>query len=470
MKETRELNLDEISLRSIAEDVLKNLWVILVAALAAWFAVTGAQKLIYVPEYTATATLAVNAKGSSSNAYTSLSMTSQMAGVFSEVFSSNVLRQRIAEDLGVDSIEGEISTSIIEETNLITLQVTSGDPRQTYLIIRSALNNYDTVSDYLFSNAVLRIVQEPTVPYGPSNVLNISRIRKLAMLGVMAAVTGILVLLSVLRFTVKTRAAAERNLDGRILGTVPFEWKHMTLREILQKRKKSLLISSSLVSMMFTESVRKTATRLNHHMARRNQQVLLVTSVSENEGKSSLAANLALALAEKGKKVALIDTDLKKPAQFKVFGKPDIGKGWLSDYLSGAASAQDVLAYDRSSRLYMVYQNQGVRNSGSLLDSDRMHMLINAFRRNMDYLVLDTSPMALSSDAQLLLRQADLAVLVVREDWTDIRAVNDAADVLRQSGVDFGGFVLNAFHRGFSSQRQGGYGRYYGSGRGASKE
>lgn len=470
MKETRELNLDEISIRSIVVDVLKNIWVILLAALAAWFAVTGARKLIYVPEYTATATLAVNAKGSSSNAYTSLSMTSQMAGVFSEVFSSNVLRQRIAEELGVDSIDGEISTSIIEETNLITLQVTSTDPRQTYLIIRSALNNYDTVSDYLFSNAVLRIVQEPSVPYSPSNVLNISRIRKLAMLGAMAAVTGLLALLSVLRFTVKTRAAAERNLDGRILGTVPFEWKHMTLREILQKRKKSLLISSSLVSMMFTESVRKTATRLSHHMVRRNQQVLLVTSVSENEGKSSLAANLALALAEKGKKVVLIDTDLKKPAQFKVFGKPDTGKGWLSDYLTGASAAGDVLVYDRNSRLYTVYQNQGIRNSGSLLDSDRMHMLINAFRKNMDYLVLDTSPMALSSDAQLLLRQADLAVLVVREDWTDIRAVNDTADVLRQSGTDFGGFVLNAFHRGLSLRRQGGYGRYYGSGRGASKE
>ena len=205
MGDTKEFNLDEISLRSVCVDVVKNLWVIVLAAVAAWFAVTGVEKLIYVPEYTATATLAVSAKGSSSNAYTSLSMTSQMAGVFSEVFSSNVLRERIAEDMGVDSIQGEITTSIIEETNLITLQVTSENPRETYLIISSALDNYDTVSDYLFSNAVLRIVQEPSVPYSPSNVMNISRIRKLGMLGAAGGVGASLVPLSPLRFIVKAR-------------------------------------------------------------------------------------------------------------------------------------------------------------------------------------------------------------------------------------------------------------------------
>ena len=470
MGDTKEFNLDEISLRSVCVDVVKNLWVIVLAAVAAWFAVTGVEKLIYVPEYTATATLAVSAKGSSSNAYTSLSMTSQMAGVFSEVFSSNVLRERIAEDMGVDSIQGEITTSIIEETNLITLQVTSENPRETYLIISSALDNYDTVSDYLFSNAVLRIVQEPSVPYSPSNVMNISRIRKLGMLGAAGGVGALLVLLSVLRFTVKTRQGAARNLDGRLLGTIPYEKKQFTWKEILQKKKKSLLISTSLVSMVFSESIRKLVTRLNHHMSRRKQKVILVTSVSENEGKSSVAANLALALAEKGKRVALIDGDLKKPAQYKVFGQPEAPKGWLSDYLSGKAGIGEVLVHDKSRSLYMIYQNSSVRNSGGLLESSQMKDLINACRKNMDYLVLDSSPMALASDAELMLKQVDLAVLVVRQDRANIRAINDAADVIRKSGVDFGGFVLNAFHRELSLQPQRGYGRYYGGAGRASEE
>ena len=138
------------------------------------------------------------------------------------------------------------------------------------------------------------------------------------MLGAAGGVGALLVLLSVLRFTVKTRQGAARNLDGRLLG-IPYEKKQFTWKEILQKKKKSLLISTPLVSMVFSESVRKLATRLKHHMSRRQQKVILVTSVSENEGKSSVAANLALALAEKGKG-GLIDGDLKKPAQLRCSG------------------------------------------------------------------------------------------------------------------------------------------------------
>ena len=185
------------------------------------------------------------------------------------------------------------------------------------MVIQSAIENYGEVSDYLFSNATLRIVQEPggslrTVQYDEY----FPDTEDAGLFGA-AAVAGAIVLLSVLRFTVKTREGGKRSLDGRILEVIPYERKNKTVRGVLKKLNKSILISSALVSMSFCEAVRKTATRLDHHMQRREQKVLIVTSVSENEGKSSVAANLALALAEKGRKVLLIDVDLKKPALYK---------------------------------------------------------------------------------------------------------------------------------------------------------
>ena len=196
MDEMREFNLDEVSLFCVVRDILKNFWVLILAAGTAYLAVNGAAGLLYMPEYTATATMAVSAKGNNSSVYSSLTMANQMAEVFSEVFDSNVLREKIAEDLGQETIKGEISSSIIEETNLIVLDVTSVNPRQAYLIIQSAIENYDTVSDYLFSNAVLKMVQEPTVPVSPSNVPNFSRIQKLAMLGAIAGAGALIVLAS----------------------------------------------------------------------------------------------------------------------------------------------------------------------------------------------------------------------------------------------------------------------------------
>ncbi len=460
MEETREFHLDEISVRSICADVLKNIWLIALSIAAAWFAVTGAEKWLYVPEYTATATLVVNATGNT-NAYSSLVLTNQMASVFSEVFQSNVLRDRIAEDLGVDSVEGEISTSVINETNLIILKVTSVNPRQTYLMIQSALDNYDTVSDYLFSNAVLRILQEPTVPVSPSNVLNLGRMRKLAMLGAGALTAAAVMFFSVMRFTVKTRESAKRNLDGKILGMIPYTKKRRTWKEAVRRKNRSLLIRYTTVSMVFSEAVRKAVTRISHHMKRRGQKVIMVTSVLENEGKSTIAANLALALAEKDKRVVLIDGDFKKPAQYKIFSRPQTNGRWMTDYLTGKVPMNEIFAYDEHTNLLCVYQNSSVRNSGGVLGSDRMKTLVETCRREMDYVILDSPPMALSSDAELMMRMVDAVILVVHQDRTDIRAINDAADTIRQNKVDFAGFVLNAFRRDVSFSHEKQYGRYY---------
>ena len=158
MGDEREFNLDEISIYGILKDLVWNIWVILLAALAGWFGVTGICDLTYVPQYTASATMAVSAKGESGNAYSSLTVTSQMAEIFNEVFQSDVLREKIAEAMDVEKVEGEINSTVIQETNLLSLSATSANPRQAYMILDEALNNYESVSEYLFSNAVLRIV------------------------------------------------------------------------------------------------------------------------------------------------------------------------------------------------------------------------------------------------------------------------------------------------------------------------
>lgn len=461
MNSREEINLDEISIYGILRNLALNFWLVLLAAAGAWFLVTGVKEMSWTPKYTSSAVMAVNSRGSGNDAYSSLSLTSQMAGIFSEVFSSNVLKDRIAQSLGQEEVEAEISAAVVTETNLITLSVTAGDPRQAYMVLQAAIDNYDTVSDYLFSNAVLRMVQEPDIPFAPSNPLRIDRIRTLAAAGAGAAVCACIALLSVMRFTVQTRTGARRNLDGRILETLPFEKKYKTLRERFSRRKKGILITSPLVGMGFAESVEKLAAQLEHHMTRRGQKVLLVSSVAENEGKSSVAANLALALAERGRRVILMDADMKKPAIWRLFDCRDEGAELL-DYLEGKAKLEEIL--QEREDLTVVLQRDSVKNSSRHMDSPAFKELLGKLRTDWDYVILDSAPMAFTSDAEFLLKEADAAVLVVRQDWSDVRAVNEAADAIRQSGADLVGFVLNAFRGGRSAFRHGygyyGYGKY----------
>ena len=457
-----ERSLEQFDLRSTFWDLVKNIWVIVLAVVAAYFGVTGLYQLQYVPEYTSTATLAVTMRGNNGGSYSSLSMTSEMASVFSEVFQSEALRSKIADEMGVDSIEGEISISLITETNLMVLRVTSDTPRNAYEIILSALNNYDTVSDYLFSNAKLDTVSAPNVPYGPSNPMNVSRMQKIGMLAAGGVVALAIIVLSFMRFTVKKRKLAGKMLDGRILGCIPYTRKYHTLGELFRRsrRKKGLLISTVTLGMPFIESVKRVATSIERQLRRKNQSVLLVTSAEENEGKSSLAANLALAMADKGLRVILIDGDLKKPSLHKIFHRRRSAGPSVSDCVLKGLALQDALTAVQEG-LFVLFQYHEVGNSGAVLSNEGFAELVEQCRSMADFVIIDSTPMNVAADAEILAQYADAAVITVRQDWAEVGVINDVADAIRQSKADFTGYVLNAFHQDYPWQSSG-YG-YYGS-------
>src|SRR5699024_8784359 len=84
-----------------------------------------------------------------------------------------------------------------------------------------------------------------------------------------------------------------------------------------------------------------------------------------------------------------------------------------------------------------------------------------SWKSRMDYVIVDCSPMAVSSDAEVWINVVDSVLLVVREDGADVRTINDTVDMIWQSGKDFAGFILNAFHREWlRTADEGGYGGY----------
>lgn len=445
-----KISLDEISIRGVCTDLLRNLLFIILAAAAMWLGASGIGNLTYSPQYTSSATVVVTAKGSNST-YSSLSMANEMAGVFSEVFQSDALRERIIEDTG-EQIQGTITCETIEETNLMVLSAAASDPRQAYLFINSALKNYEDVSEYVFSNASLEIVQEPQVPETPSNVSKLASMRNLLAAAGAAGMIIIVILFYLFRFTVKNTVSASRQLDGTIQGMIPFEKKSSLKKE--NRSRQALLLSSPLVSMSFAEASRKAESRIEHHMRKRNLKVLQVASISENEGKSTVAANIALALAEKHRKVLLIDGDLHKPAQYKIFSRKSQGHFSLEDALKGEADWREAVIGDRQNRLYQLLQFRPAADSSKVLDVPALTELMNTWREEMDYIIIDSSPTAVSTDSEVWMQLADTVLLVIRQDWSDVRVINDTVDLIWQNSTDFAGFILNAFKDEWTQPRQ----------------
>lgn len=434
-----EIRLDEINYRGLFMDLLKHCWMILLTAAAVWLAATGIGELLYTPQYSASATLVVQLKGSR-NAYSSLFTATQMAGVFSEVFQSSALREKIVEDMGSDP-KGSISCTSIQETNLIVLSTTAQDPRSAYLFLHSALQNYEEVSEYVFANASLDIVQEPSVPSGPSNTSALVSRRNLLACAGGLGMAVIIALFYIFRFTVKSSTSAGNILDGTIQGVIPYEKK----RRKKQAAKEALLLNSSLVSMNFAEASRRMESKVEYYMRRQKKKILFVTSIRENEGKSTVAANIALALAEKHKKVLLLDGDFKKPAQAKIFACITDAKKSFEKVLRGEIAWRDAVVTDEKTGLRELFLSQALMESSQIMDTSGLEGLIEEMKTEMDYIIIDGSPTAVSTDAELWMNVSDGVLLVVRQDWSDARVINDTVDLIWQISGGFAGFVLNAF-------------------------
>jgi len=249
-------------------------------------------------------------------------------------------------------------------------------------------------------------------------------------------------------------------LDCRYLGQVPHEWKYRTLHSLMRQRKRSILITNPVTSFRFVESIRKLRRRVEQRM--KTRKVLMVTSLLENEGKSTVAVNLAMAMAKKYKKVLLIDCDLRKPACHLLLEQQWGGPG-VRDVLRGDAPVADALLQDGASGIWMLLQRKGGKDSGDLLASPNMPRLLEWARQEFDFVVLDLPPMAAATDAEAVADLADGSLLVVRQNAAVAPALNKAIASLSRGRAKMLGCVLNNVYSTslFSGQGYGGgYGTY----------
>lgn len=470
MEENAEIRLDEINWRVVLKDLVRNAWLFVLAYGIAVMGVGVYKNIVYTPEYTTSATMAVTVRGdANSSLYYSLSTANEIAEVYATILQEKITREKISEVVDTITDDIRISASVIPETNLLVLKVTGATSKGSYLAMQDILKNYHIVSDYIFGNAVVEVIMEPRVPFGPSNTLYTSRMKKLAAAVLIGLMGGLIVLSSVLRDTVKTTKAAKRRLEGECLAVFPHEEKNRTWKARIRQYYKGILLTSRLISFRFEESCHQLSSRLAYKLNKTGKKMVLVTSVAENEGKSTVAVNLAIALARRNKKVVIIDLDLLKPALYKLLESNPAEDHSLSDYLDGKAKKEDILFYDKVSGLYAVLNVKGVRQNKKYLNSERLQQLLEACKNEFDYVILDTAPMFSGTDAERLSEFVDTSILVARQDRVSISDLNDAMESLKESSSQFLGYVLNDFDESTGGRSGYGYGYGYGYGKRSGK-
>ena len=439
-------------------DIVKRWLVILLAAVVVGVGVYTVTSLSYEPEYRTSTTMVVTTRGSSSTVYSNQSSTATLASVFSEMVSSSVFRQIILEEAGISAFDGRITASQVSDTNLLSMNVYASDPRTAFLVTRAVLNNYEAVTEQVMGNVVLEVLQAPSVPMSPSNPQNFLSLAVKAAL--VTAVLACLLIgwLSFSRDTVRSAKEARRKLDCHYLGSIPHERKYRTLKSMILRPKTSVLITNPATSFQFSEMVRKLRSRVEQQMG--SDKVLMVVSLLENEGKSTVSVNLALSMAKKYAKVLLIDCDLRKPACAKLLHVNWEGPG-VGDILAGKSDPETLVMEDTRSNLQLLLNAEGVSDSGRLVSSRNLDKLLRWARENYDFVVLDLPPMSKVTDAERIMDVVDGSLLVVRQNAAPAKALNKTIASLSRGKAKMLGCVLNNVRSTGASSGQG-QGNYYG--------
>lgn len=185
-----------------------------------------------------------------------------------------------------------------------------------------------------------------------------------------------------------------------------------------------------------------------------------LTSYSASEGKSTIAFQLAASLAHTGKRVLLLDTDLRKSllqSRLRVKGKMD----GLSHYLNGMANASELLNETDVDGLYIMFAGVRVPNSAELLGGDGFKRLIPALKDTFDYVIVDTAPLGQVIDCAIMAPVLDGIVIVVDTTHNSYKLERRVQNQLEKSGGKILGVVLN---RVDFKDKNGYYGKAYGYG------
>ncbi|MGN0443422.1 MAG: AAA family ATPase [Acutalibacteraceae bacterium] len=447
-----------IYLSDIWKGIRKFWWVciILIAAFGGYRFYNSYVK--FVPSYSCSATFTISTQKSTLtdggisvySFYYDANTAAQLSDTFPYILGSNLLHDAIKEDLKIEYIPVSLSASSVTNSNMFTMTAKGSDPQLTYDILMSAIKNYPDVARYVVGNIKFTMITEPKVPATPVN--------KLAYKDdtFMGAAVGFLlwavliVIYAVQRKTIRTRDDIKNTLNRTVIGTLP----QVTFKKYKKAIDKSILLTNDRVGSGFLESLRVFRNTFVHALGKENK-VVMVTSTAPGEGKTTVVVNLAISLADLGKKVLLVEADLRNPSVCDCLGIDE------KELEYSVMKSNFKISFIDKYNVSLLNLIDDKDKPWKYIKRDDLKAVFDSVRDNYDYVLVDTPPCGLVSDTILIAQATDAALYVILQDTVRISRIRNGLDGLLSTDVNVLGCVLNGAMSGAS-----GYGENYGYGYG----
>lgn len=355
------------------------------------------------------------------------------------MWNSNTLLKAI-KDMDPDvEVDGWLHAESVPSTNLVKLSASANTAQDAFYLLNGAIRNYRKIVSN-FDESHLTVVLTDTIK-SKVNVVkpNPMKYAVLVFAMILCGGLGILGLWTLVTNVLHNEDQAEALLDISIYESLP---------KVRKKRgQKAVLITNQDMSLEYLEAIDRMASRIGQHMLKHGKKSLMITSVRENEGKTTIAANLAINLAEKGNKVLLMDMDLRRPSLAKLLDQAEEeGKSCSLALENGLKLSSMVKIREDLGNLHVIFQYETVGDADQFLETTNLQEQIKEVARSYDYVIIDTPPMGPVRDADVVAQRVDNAFLVIREEMNRASLINDVTDQLEEFGSHCIGAAMNHCH------------------------
>lgn len=450
--------------------ILHKNWIIILICILAGVAAGAGISLLMTPKYSSTAELYVSVRSSDGAVVQELnqgtSFARQAVQSYTTVVNKEIVTSRVIEELGLDMTPAELASKITATNELntvvIEIAVTDEDPARAATLANSVATNFidvivnelekpDGASPSLVKIEPVQSAQPSGTPVSPRVPMNVGFG---ALIGLLLGV-GIAFLRQVIDTKIRSTHDIAQITDRPIIGTITYD---------PDAGKRPLIVHEEPKSPK-AESYRALRTNLRFMDIENTRHSFVVTSSLPSEGKSTTSANIAIALAEQGAKVVLVDGDLRKPKVATTMGVD--GSVGLTDLLSGRAEPKDVLQRWGRGRLYVLPAGRIPPNPSELLGSHTMQQVHDQLLAEHDYVIIDAPPLLLVTDGAVLSELAHGTLLVVASGQTPRSALAGAVAQLEGIGSEVSGIVVTKVPTkgpdSYAYGSYGAYGAYYGT-------
>lgn len=423
--------------------ILRRSWILILAATLAGILIGGSASVLTKPTYTAETQLFVAIQSSGSVQELQQGNTFSQARVQSYVrtVDSPLVLQPVIDTLGLTVTADEMARSVTASTdmNTVLINITASDtsPVQAAAIAQAVARSLVDVVDGLerpktggsspVSLSIIKPAIAPVAPSAPNTKLNL-------LLGLIVGL-ALGIAAAVLRSSLDSRIRGEADLrqvtSAPLLGGISFDQ---------DATRKPLLTQADRQSPR-AESFRQLRTNLQFANVSGRAKTVLITSSLPGEGKSTTATNLAIALAQAGQSVCLIDADLRRPMVNEYLGLER--NAGLTTALVGHVDVNELLQPWGGENLYVLTSGQVPPNPSELLGSEAMENLINRLEQVFETVIIDAPPLLPVTDAAVLSQHVGGVVVVVGTQKVRRHDLERSLKALEMVGSNVLGIVLN---------------------------